>query len=393
MTSHPLHDRAGGRRVADHQDPRPRPRRARRTRRSTAGPRSRRRSAITWACTGCCRSGVETIEEQVDALLRAVQGVRAPTSTSGSSSPSSTTATRCSSTGWSASTSTRCCRSSTRPRWELRSRSSATCSGAHAGSSSTSRTSTGIEQSPRSAPVSDRTTSTWWSPRTPRPSSASATGASAASTSRSASSPSTRSRPASTRAASWPSVSTSAPTARRCSTTRATSVCVAPGCAARQYDEFIDTYVAQRQQAIPEGDPALGGLLRPAGPRHPGPVRRHPVHLRRRHPGHGRGGPRLRAGRSPGLGRPPGRPADRGLRCRLGRCRDRRPDRAGDDRGRAHRRGGCGPDLPARPSRPAHQRHDRPLRLPGALRQGPGARRRLASRGRHTRSGGGGRPT
>ena len=83
-----------------------------------------------------------------------------------------------------------------------------------------------------------------------------------------------------------------------------------------EYDAFIDAYVASASDALPEGDPALGGLLRSAGARHPRAVRRHPVHLRRRHPGHRRGGPGLRAGRGPGLGRPPGRPADRGLRRR-----------------------------------------------------------------------------
>ena len=85
--------------------------------------------------------------------------------------------------------------------------------------------------------------------------------------------------------------------------------------------------------AVPEGDPALGGLLGSACPRHPRAVRRQPVHLRRRHPGHRGRGSGLRAGRGPGLRRSPGRPADRGVRRRLGRGRDRRPDRPGHDRG------------------------------------------------------------
>ena len=147
----------------------------------------------------------------------------------------------------------------------------------------------------------------------------------------------------------------------------------------------------QRHRAIPERDPALGGLLRPAGARHPREVRRHALHLRRRHPRHRRGRPRLRAVGRPGLRRPPRRPADRRLRRGLGRRRHRRPDRAGDDRGRPHRGGGRRPDLPARPARPAHQRHDRPLRLPEAVRQGPGRGGRLAHRRRHARAPAGGR--
>ena len=35
------------------------------------------------------------------------------------------------------------------------------------------------------------------------------------------------------------------------------------------YDAFIDAYVASASEALPERDPALGGLLRAAGPRHP----------------------------------------------------------------------------------------------------------------------------
>ncbi len=42
-----------------------------------------------------------------------------------------------------------------------------------------------------------------------------------------------------------------------------------------EYDAFIDAYVAARLDAVPEGDPALGGLLGSAGARHPRAVRRH----------------------------------------------------------------------------------------------------------------------
>ena len=94
----------------------------------------------------------------------------------------------------------------------------------------------------------------------------------------------------------------------------------------------------QRVGALPEGDPALGGLLRSAGAGDPGALRRHPVHLRRRHPGHGRRRSGVRPRRGPRLRWSAGRPADRGLRRGLGRRRDRRPDRARHDRGRAERR-------------------------------------------------------
>ena len=50
------------------------------------------------------------------------------------------------------------------------------------------------------------------------------------------------------------------------------------------------------------------------------------------------------------------------------------------------RAGGGRPDLPARPAGPADQRHDRPVRLPEAVRQGPGRGRRLAHRRRHART-------
>ena len=89
-------------------------------------------------------------------------------------------------------------------------------------------------------------------------------------------------------------------------------------------------------------------------------------------------------------GRPAGRPADRRLRRGLGGRRHRRPHRARDDRGRAERPGGGRPDLPARPPGPAHQRHDRPLRLPAAVRQGPRRGRRMA-RGRRDPGPAGGR--
>ena len=191
----------------------------------------------------------------------------------------------------------RCCRSSTPPRSARRSRSSATCSAARAASSSTSRTST-ASTGPWTPPGSDRTTSTWSSPPTPRRSSGSVTGVSAGSTSRSASSPSTRSRPASTRAGSWPSgldVGTNRESLLndpRYLGLRRSRV------RGEKYDAFIDAYVASASARFPKailhwedfsGPPARGIL---------GALRRHPVHLRRRHPGHG--------GRRPGLRRSPG---------------------------------------------------------------------------------------
>ena len=191
----------------------------------------------------------------------------------------------------------------------------------------------GIERRWR-PPGSDPTTSTSSSPPTPRRSSASATGASAGSTSRSASSPSTPSPPGSTPTGCWRSGSTSAPTASSCSTTRATSACAAPGSAARRTTRSSTPTWPAASARFPNailhwedfsGPPARGILARYGDT---------PVHLRRRHPGHGGRRAGLRAGRCPGLGRTADRPADRRLRRRLGRGRHRRPDRAGDDRGR-----------------------------------------------------------
>ena len=143
-----------------------------------------------------------------------------------------------------------------------------------------------------------------------------------------------------------------------------------------RYDEFIDTYVASASKRFPKailhwedfsGPPARGILAR-----YGDTLCTFDDDIQ----GTAAVGPRLRLVRRSRLRRPPGRPADRGLRRRVGRCRHRRPDRVGDDRGRAQRGGGRRPHLPARPSRPADQRHGRPLRLPEAVRQGSRRRSR-----------------
>ena len=92
----------------------------------------------------------------------------------------------------------------------------------------------------------------------------------------------------------------------------------------------------QRLRAVPEGDPALGGLLRSAGARDPRAVRRHAC---------ARSTTTSRAPRRSGLACvlagvrvSGGRLVDQQIvvfGAGLGRGRDRRPDRAGDDRGRA----------------------------------------------------------
>ena len=370
----------GARRLPLASDPRPR---ARGPRRSAAQPghglhlgRARSPRAARPAALG-----TETLDEQVARCYEQFRASGLRRRTSGSSSPSSTTATRCCSTGSWASTSTRCCRSSTRRRSVRPSSSSATCSAALVACSSPSMTST-ASTGPWTPPGSDRTTSTCSSPPTPRRSSASATGASVGSTSPSASSRSTRSPPGSTRGGCWLSGWTSAPTAKSFSTTRATSACAAPGYGASEYDAFIDAYVASASARFPNailhwedfsGPPARGILARYGdtlctfdddiqGTAAVGLAC-------------ALAGVRVSGGRLD-------RSADRRLRRRLGRRRYRRPDRAGHDRGRSERAGGGRPDLPARPSRAAHQRHDRPVRLPAALRQGPGSGRRLARRGR-----------
>ena len=82
------------------------------------------------------------------------------------------------------------------------------------------------------------------------------------------------------------------------------------------------------EQALPQRDPALGGLRGADGAGDPVALRRHSLHLRRRHPGDRLDRPGLRAGGGQGLGRAARRPADRRLRRRCGRCRHRGPARA-----------------------------------------------------------------
>ena len=143
---------------------------------------------------------------------------------------------------------------------------------------------------------------------------------------------------ASTRAGCWPSASTSARTARCCSTTRATSGCAARGCAARRTTRSSTPTSPARRQHFPK---AILHWEDFSGP----PARR----ILARYGDtlctfdddiQGTAAVGLAcvlAGRAR-LGRPAGRPADRGLRRRLGRGRHRRPDRARHDRGRAERR-------------------------------------------------------
>ncbi len=251
--------RHGSRRFAGRPDPRPRPRRPRRPRGQPRdgvhGGRARQPGPARAAAVGHWRRSISRRTGATSSSRR-----RTPTSRSGCSCPSCTTATRCSSTGWSVSTCTRCCRSSTRRRWVRPSRSSATCSVGRGASSSTSRTWTG--STGRSTPRGwVPTTSTWSWPPTPRRSWASVTGASVASTSRSASLRCTRSPPASTRGGSWPWGWTWARTRRCCSTTPATSGSPRSRVRGAEYDAFIDAVRGERLGALPEGDPALGGLL------------------------------------------------------------------------------------------------------------------------------------
>ena len=69
-----------------------------------------------------------------------------------------------------------------------------------------------------------------------------------------------------------------------------------------RYDAFIDAYVADRDQAVPERAAAMGGLRARQRTPHPGKISQSDLHVQRRHAGHGRnhaggggfGGARLR---------------------------------------------------------------------------------------------------
>ena len=293
--------------------------------------------------------------EQVARCYEQFKATETPTSRSGSSSPSCTTATRCSSTGSSASTSHEMLPIVYTPTVGAAIQEFSHLFRRPRGVFLNIEDVDGIDRALDAHRARRRTTSTWSWPPTPRRSSASATGASAGSTSRSASSRSTPSRPASTRAGCWRSAWTSAPTASRCSTTPATSGCAAPGCAARRTTRSsTPTSPAPRQRfpkAILHWEDFSGPPARRILARYGDTLCTFDDDIQ----GTAAVGSGVRAGRGARLGRSPGRPADRRLRRRLGRGRHRRPDRARDDRGRADRRGGRRPDLPARPSGPAHQ--------------------------------------
>ena len=176
------------------------------------------------------------------------------------------------------------------------------------------------------------------------------------------------------------SASTSAPTASRCSPTRATSVCNTPGSAASTTTSS-STRTSRRDASVSRTRSSTGRTSARPGSAASSTVRQHAVHLRRRHPGHGRGRPRLRARRRTRRG---GKFKDQQIAVfggGFGRRGHRRPARACAARGRPERRRPAGTHLAARPARPAHERHDRPARLPGALREkDPGRGRRAARR-------------
>ena len=80
--------------------------------------------------------------------------------------------------------------------------------------------------------------------------------------------------------------STSARTGRSSSTTRATSGCATRACAARSTTSSSTPTSPAPPKRFPNAILHWEDFSGPPRARDPGPVRRHPVHLRRRHPGH-----------------------------------------------------------------------------------------------------------